>query len=730
MNLDEYIQNLERAGGRTISEGGPDTAGMQQTRQQLEQALIPQTAITPSFPTSIPETGGFLLGLVPFLAPESRLGASLLNVGKKAPAITRPYIPSLAGSALGTTGGTLIEQALPGQDFFSTETGKKLVENNVQNAVYDVGGNLTFNFLGKTIKVGKDLLDKTGITTTTKMFATPEQEARKAAQEYLSKYGGTLTRGQLTGDVTTQSIESTLKYAPGASNKFAQQQKGVEAALQAGAEDVQATLDVSDAFKNALKRTPSGQIEPTQMAVGDRFQNALSEAEKAMKDKYRPVYQQMETEGDGLRVNLTNYKSSAEAQIAKIQKRYPSGKYPEAVQQQIDVLTEISTLPSEVPFSVAHELRSDFLASARGLKQEGKATTAKETWYNKAAQDLKNNMDYVAVVTFGNEEEKALARKVGLQGGIDQAGGLRTGQFIGSAPENIKDFESFVKSLPTTKATTSNNPLLREYWNAQKGYSDAMKGFYSGSISSALKSEPSAVGEYLFNIDRPERMRDTFSAIAQVEKYLPKEQSKGIKAELQYGYLNKVFGSPDGISKFSQNMEDRTFREGFNYLFQEPKTRKQLLDIANAAKYGLEEVSGSTALRTRIIGATVAGASGVGYLALPSDLQDKIDISTLTSTGVLFLTPNLMAKALTNKNAMDALALLSKAQKNPKFAGAASAKIADSLNKSGIIDSEYLNEVNQLMSIPRETQLPTEQQNPIIDLDTYIRSLEKQPATQ
>jgi hypothetical protein len=113
-------------------------------------------------------------------------------------------------------------------------------------------------------------------------------------------------------------------------------------------------------------------------------------------------------------------------------------------------------------------------------------------------------------------------------------------------------------------------------------------------------------------------------------------------------------------------------------------------------------------------------------------LQDKIDISSLTSAGVLFLTPNLMSKALTNKNAMDALAMLSKAQKNPKYAGAVSAKIADALNKSGIIDSEYLTEINQLMSIPREgqAQQPTEPQKPIIDLDAYIKSLETQPTPQ
>lgn len=716
MNLDEYIQNLERAGGRTLSEGGPDTAGAQQSRQQLEKALIPQTAVTPSFPTSLPETGGLLLGLVPFTAPQSRLGSSLLRLGEKAPAITRPYVPSLAGSALGTTTGTLIEQALPGQDFFSTESAKKLIENNVQNAIFDVGGNLTFNFLGKAIKVGKDVLDKTGITTTTKMFATPDQEARRAAQEYLSKYGATLTRGQLTGDVTTQNIESTLKYAPGASGKFAEQQKGVEAALKAGAQDVQSTLDVSDAFNMALK-----QSEPTQMAIGDRFQNAIKNAEVAMKDKYRPVYERIDKEGDGLFVDLRPLKQQAQTELDKLAKR----KFVGAGEDRASVLNEILAQDDQVPLSVAHGLRSDLLAGARDLRKEGTATTAKESEYNKQAAAIQKSMDSIMVATFGNAEDKELARKLGMYGGIDSPAGLRTGQVLNYS----KTLDQFLNTIGKTPANTANNELLRSYFNAQKGYSDAMQGFYSGTVSSALKSEPSAVGEYLFNIDRPERMRETFAAIAQAEKFLPKDQSKGIKAELQYGYLNKIFGSSDGIVKFSNNLEDKTFKEGFNYLFQEPTIRKQLVDIANAAKYGLEESAGSTALRTRVVGAAVAGTSGIGYLLLPSDLQDKIDISSLTSAGVLFLTPNLMSKALTNKNAMDALAMLSKAQKNPKYAGAVSAKIADALNKSGIIDSEYLTELNQLMSIPREGQATqqAEPQKPIIDLDAYIKSLEKQP---
>jgi hypothetical protein len=719
MNLDEYIQNLERAGGKTISQGGDIATQTQQTRQELERALIPSTAVMPSAPTSIPETAGLLLGLVPIAAPEAKFSQSMIRLGEKSPAFARPYVPSLAASTLGTTAGTIAEQALlPDQKIFSTETGKKLLENNLQNAAFDVGGNLVFSAFGKTLKVTKDMLDKTGIAKSSSFFATPEQEARRAAQEWLSSRNATLTRGQLTGDFGTQTLEGTLKYSP-ASNYFEQQQKGVQSALNAGANDVRTTLDTSEAFQTALK-----QGDPTQMAIGDRFQNAIGEADKLMKAKFAPVYDKIDAD-QGLRVNLVPLKTEAQKELDKLAKR----KFIGAGSERRKVLEDIINQDDEVTFGTAHSLRSDLLASGREATKEGVPSTVLQKEYFNQAQGVANQMDNIMVLTFGNEEEKAIARKMGLVGGIDQPAGLRNGQYIGN---NFASIDAM--NIGRTKATTANNDLLRQYFNAQESYKNAMSGLYSGTMQSALKAEPSAVGELLFNIDRPERMRDTFKAIAEVQKYLPKEQSSGLVNELRYGYLNKIFGDPNGVLKLSQNLEDKTFKEGFDYLFREPKVKKQLLDITNAAKYGLEEERGSTVLRTKAIGAavtgTTAGASTLAYLNLPEDVQNKLDLpSVLSSAGVLYLTPKMMGRALTNKNSIDALAMLAKAQENPKYAGAAAAKIADMFNKSGIIDSDYLTELNQMMSIQRPQTLTQQQrQNPVINLDAYIKNLE--PATQ
>jgi hypothetical protein len=669
---------------------------LNQTRVGLAKALNPFASIPLEIlpidqPTSLPQAGGLLGGLASLAFPEARVLAPIARLTQAAPAVARPFIPSLAGSTAGTSLGTLLEQGIMGKDIFSTETGKKLLANNIENAAFDVGGNLVFGFGGKAIKLGKEQLEKVGITKG--LFETEEDAARRAAQEWLSSRNGTLTRGQLTGNLGTQTAEGTLKFTSGG-EAFAQQQAGVKQALDQGINDVKNTLETSDAFQSALK-----QGDPTQMAIGDRWQNAIAEADKAMKAKYRPVYEQMEQQGDGLLVNMTPLKKAAKDELDRLNKNKAMSS---AAEDKRKVLEQILAQEDQISFSTAHDLRSDFLASARDATKEGQAANTLEAYYKRYAQGLQNNMTDVAVITFGSKEQKDLARKLNLGGGIDQPAGLREGQF---KDYNIDSLEKL--NLPTTQANAANNKLLRDYFNAQKSYKNAMEGFYNGTMQTMLKSEPEEVGKYLFNVDYPSRLRAVANAVVEVEKYLPKEQSKGLLGDLQYGYLEKVFGSPNGVEVFTKNLQDTNFKKGFNYLFRDANTNKQLLDIANAAKYGLEETPGSTVLRSKMIGAAAGAAlSGGAYLSFPEEVSSNL-IPTLASLGALYITPKMMARALTSKSEMDALAMLAKAQNNPKYAGAMGAKIANMLNKSGIYDSEYLNSVNTMIYGKQDQQKST-----------------------
>ncbi len=687
--MDALQLDFSKSPGAELRQGPTREEEVARARQQegTRAAIggILAAPIQAALPTSLPELGGLLGGLAPALFAESRIMAPVMGVAAKAPAFARPYIPSLVGSTAGSVAGTVAEQGVLGKNIASSETAQKALENSIENAFYDIGGNLVFQLAGKAVKIGKDKL-----SSGPGAFDTPEGLKRKAAQEWLSNRGATLTKGELTGDVATQGIEGALKVSPVTANVFAKNEAAKKAALESGVNDVMASLETSDAFKQALKVDVPANVSTTQSAAGSRFQGAVDTALTAMKDKYRPVYQRMDVEGDGLRVNIAPYKSSAQAELDKIQKRYPKGNYPDAVKQQSDVLNQIVSLDDVIPMSAAHEIRSDFLASARGMQQEGKATTAAETWYNKAAAGLRNRMDETAVVTFGNEEEKALARSLGLKGGIDQPSGLRSGQYLSNA-DSIE-----AMNLGTTVANKTNNPLLRDYFNAQQGYKDAMEGLQDATIRSALKAEPRSVGTFLFNPDTPDRINKVRAAIRQAQKYLPPEQSKGLMGELQYGYLDEMFGKPEGLRTFATKMQDKTFKEGFNVVFQ---GNKQLQEVANAAQFALEKEAGGGGLKTQAIsGGMQLGGLGLAYFVLPESVKDKLDPAQLAVSGAtLILTPRLMASALTNKKAMDGLALLSKAQTNPKYGGALAAKGIQMMQNSGVINSEYLREVNTLI---------------------------------
>ena len=683
--IDWSVAPQEMKAGPSREEEARKQQELNRTRMALAGALTP---LPVEMASNLPQAGGLLGGLATLAFPEARLLSPITRLTQAAPAVTRPFIPSLAGSTLGTTLGTLLEQSAQNKDIFSTETGKKLLLNNIENAAFDVGGNLVFGFGGKAIRLGKDQLEKAGITKG--LFETEEDAARKAAQEWLSSREGTLTRGQLTGNLGTQTVEGTLKFTS-AGEAFAQQQAGVKKALDQGINDVKNTLETSDAFQLALK-----QGDPTQMAVGDRWKNAIAEADKAMKTKYRPVYEQMEQQGDGLLVNMTSLKSAAKDELDRLNKGNMTSS---SANDKRNVLNQILAQEDKISFSTAHDLRSEFLASARDATKEGQSANTLEAWYKKYAKGLQNNMTDVAVITFGSKEQKELARKLGLGGGVDQPAGLREGQF---KDYNIESLEKF--NLPTTQANAANNQLLKDYFNAQKSYANAMEGFYNGTMQQMIKSEPEEVGKYLFNVEYPSRLKAVSNAVVEMQKYLPPEKSKGLLGELQLGYLKKVFGEPDGVLKFTKNLQDETFKEGFNYLFRDTTTNKKLLDIANAAKYGLEETSGSTVLRSKMVGAVAGTVIGGGaYLSFPNEVSNNL-LPTIGNLGALYLTPRLIARSLTSKAEMDALAMLAKAQNNPKYAGAAGAKIANMLNKSGIIDNEYLTEVNQMIYGKQEQQ--------------------------
>tara|TARA_R110000803_G_scaffold210804_1_gene283827 strand:- start:43 stop:2184 length:2142 start_codon:yes stop_codon:yes gene_type:complete len=655
-------------------------------------------------PSDMGDSAAMLGTGLALLNPASRAITLPMKLFSKAPKAVKPFLPSLIGSTEGAILGVSAEQALQGK-FATTETGKKILGTVIRNAAYDVGGNLAFALGGKTLQIGSSTLQKLGIKKSP--LAGDGEAARVAAQELLSKHGATLTKGQLTGKESLQEMESLLESSS-ASNVFSERNNNFFKAINAEAMDIQGALAVSPDFKQVLTQGR----DPTQLAVGDRWQNVIKTAEVEMKSSLEPVYKEMQLNGDGFILDMKGMKQAAKQEWDQLSK----SKFAGASADKKEVLEQILKQDDVIDFSTAHDLRSAWLTSSRESAKEGVPTTALTAAYSKAAKAMGNQMDRVAVITFGNAEQKELARSLGLRGGIDSKAGIRSGQYRTDSVDELAKM-----NLPVTEATISNNPLLSRYFNAQKSYKAGLEGFYSDTMAAAIKASPSDVGSILFNTAKPERLRDVNKALVQAEKYSP-GSAKGLRQELQYGYLDQMFKSTDDLLNFAKKLkEDKEFSKTFNYLFTDPTTRKQVQELANAINVGLPPSASGSIIRNKAITAgTLLGVGGISYLTLSDEARTNIDLGRLgLQAGLIYFTPKLLARSLTNKNAMDALAKIATAPKNPRFAGAITAKALQTLQDAGILDSEYLKEVDEMLyGNPAERQQATPQTNYSVDWST------------
>jgi hypothetical protein len=665
----EYIANLERSGGQEIGPG-PGASGARRATEQrgarfgsdVMAALSPLPDVRPQGnETSLPAILGIAGGMLPFVAPQTRVSQGLVKAGQ---ALRAPVLaPSLIGSTVGTVAGTFLEPALTEKEYLSSEFAKQLASNVVENAIWDVGGNLAFTIGGKAFKVAKETFSPNAAANT---------NPRAAVQEWLSNRGATLTRAQLTRLPTDRALEEMAKGGF-AGEKFRLQQLGVEKAINAGIQDVKDTLQTSPSFKLALASE-----EPFTRAAGENFKELIDIARVEFKDKYRPFYQSLTT-NNGVYVDLRPIKAAAQKEYDQ----YAKSGFAGSSRDRKSILEDVLKQDDLVEFGVAHDLRSGFSSAANDLKQPGKATTTKEAAYSKYASEFEKSMDS-AVAVLGRQQGTAVT--------------------------------------PTVRQT------IDEYNKVKKLYKEGMNGLYNATIAEAMAQSPSKVGAYLADLSESEKFTDLFKAIATVDQYakVPGKDGKQILNDIKYSFLEKNLATPEKAAAFARNLqENKDLNSSFYKLFRtEAPALKQVLA---AADIGLESGgSGATYLRNRIIGGAGAGLAGLGYFALPSDLQDRLQNNlpeVALTAGVFVLTPRLIARSATNPKAMDALAGLAKASKNPRFAGAASAKLVDQLNEAGIIDSDYISEINSLFS--KEPVSAADAPAPV-DLEAYIKSLQSE----
>ena len=607
-------------------------------------------------PTPLPAIIGTVGGVAGALLTKSPAGATagrsaVMEVGRR-------LVPSLFGSTIGTTVGLGAEAA------FQPVSPERATSALLENAAWDVGGNLAFMAAGKTVRLTKDVLEKMGITR-----ASTFDDAKLAAQEYLSQRGATLTRGQLTGGNLDSFIEEVSRGGTG-SKLYEQQQENVGKAVMQGVQAVKSALDTSDAFKQALSAN-----EPLTRAAGENFQNLITTSRESFKEAYRPFYQNLSTDLNAS-VDLRPLKRQAQEEMTRLEK----SKFAGAGADRRTVLEDILRQDDMVDFGVAHDLRSNFGAAARDKVEAGGKATALSAAYSKAESDISKAMDNA--FAYGRKD---------------------------------------LANTPYTKQ------LVQDYKNTQAAYREGMDSLYNTTITKGMETSPSKVGAYIFDLAETEKATDLYKAIAAADKYAKgSKDAAQIMSDFKYGFLEQSLSTPDKIKKFATSLQDDPeMNRAFYKLFA--SEAKPLKEVLNAADFGLENQKSNIAAFLKNKAAITTGQVGIGalgYLALPADLKegvaDKLPAAALTA-GAFILTPRFMAKAATNKDAVNALAGLAKGSKDPAFKGAAAAKFIDQLNKSGVIDIEYINEVDSLFGGGRAQQQTAPQTEQPINWDSLVK---------
>jgi hypothetical protein len=659
MSFLDYISGREAPPNTSVLEPGGDKRGYIASDSgpvPIEGSPLP--AIGGIFGT----LGGVALQKTPYIGPALTLGSIGQRTGLLGGA-ARTLAPTLIGSTVGTSGGLLLEGSVQEQ----MPSSNRIFGELVTNAVFDVGGNLVFGALGKTYKVAKENIPF--------LKGSSPEDARIAAQQFLSDRGATLSKAQLSGKPLDVAIEEVVRGGSGAP-VFKAQEQGVREAINKGVAEFKDRLSTSDAFKTALK-----QGDPTQMALGDNFKTAVNVARDEFKAVHRPFYEKL-TQDTGALVDMRSIK----AQAQKEYDRLAQGKFAGAGADKKAVLEDVLKQDDFVDFGIAHDIRSNFGAAARDAIEAGGKPTTKSAVFSKYESGISKSMDDAFKV-------------------------------VGSNQGNV------------LQQTPGTQDLVRQYRLTQESYKKGMDGLYNNTLTKALELEPEAVGKYLFDPQYASRFRDVSKAVAQVDKYARQDVVNGLK----YGFIEQAMSNPDNVLKLSKTLEsDKAFKQGFDYLFKATGEKEFLTNILGAAKYGLDEGALSQLARNRVAleGTRILGQTGAltgGYLLLPENAKENIKSAlpeAVTTAGVLLLTPRFIAKAMTNKQAMDALADIGRVQANPKLAGALTAKIFDNLNESGIIDNEYITEVNNRLKgnqEPTEAEAPATPTAPQQDFLQFIR---------
>jgi hypothetical protein len=237
----------------------------------------------------------------------------------------------------------------------------------VEEAAWDLGGNLVLKALGKTIRIGAD---KLGFTS------KDAPDANKAAEEFLQQYGSSLPASQRTGKSLFSALEG-LTTTPATYDLFKTKEKEIEDALVTGSKDILKSLVKSPELDMALKTKTSSQY-----SSGQILQDFIKQGQDALSKAVDPIYKDIFTD-KASRVSMFSVKQYADKLLSD----------PAALTKgQRAILEEMRTLPPQVDVPLLHQIRSRFLAENRD-KYSSRVSSEKDSRAAGTISDLIKQFD-------------------------------------------------------------------------------------------------------------------------------------------------------------------------------------------------------------------------------------------------------------------------------------------------------------------------------------------------
>jgi hypothetical protein len=274
---------------------------------------------------------------------------------------------ALAGSTFGAGVGGMVGEAIEQYTREEKPSLSLATQAGLEEAAWDLGGNLVLKGAGKVLRFGADKLG----------FSEKDfPDANKAADAFLQKQGSSLPLGARTGSGALTNLES-LTYTPATYGIFKDKQQEISDALQAGSKDILQSLAKSPEFEQALRSSTSSQY-----ASGEILQNFIKQGQDALGSAVKPLYASIFADKKSL-ISTFPLNSWAGAQLAQ-----PAS----LTSGQKAILNEIKNLPPNVDMQYMHDIRSRWLAENRD-KYASATSTEKDTRASKTITGLVDKID-------------------------------------------------------------------------------------------------------------------------------------------------------------------------------------------------------------------------------------------------------------------------------------------------------------------------------------------------